>query len=148
MGLFNKIFRPNTYGLVDANLETYFKVRAAFPTDRIPTEYGVSMPIQYHAVNTAIQARGLSPSETETALRVFMMGLAEAIDLNGGKKYVTEEQLIRAFLNAVYSADDVLQDQDKKDQFRSAVHSLLPKHARYHSVDLKSQVDLSFFLNP
>ena len=101
MGLFNKLFRSDCEGLIEAYLQTYKKIKNAPQFQAVAElfEEETKMPRELHYVNTAVKARRYNRHQLEELMGLFV----ENID-----SYVTttttlnETQFLIALLKAAH----------------------------------------------
>lgn len=144
MGMFNKLFKAKTVGLVEANLECYFMIRASIPSDQVTIE-GVTHPKQIMAMTATLERRKVG--------NVGITAYAETIPLivskvlESGKNHVSERFVIETFTRAVFRAESADGNAQSEREFEAALKDLLPKYASQFGVNLDVLIDCGEMIN-
>jgi hypothetical protein len=101
MGLFNKLFKSDCEGLIEAYLQTYKKVKDTpfFQVAAESFEEETKMPKEFHYANTAVKARFYNQYQLEKVMELFMEGINDYIKR---AKSLDERQLLLALLKAAH----------------------------------------------
>ena len=101
MGLFNKLFKSDCEGLIEAYLQTYKKIKNApqFQAAAKLFEKETKMPKEFHYANTAVKARRYNQYQLEEMMGRFMGGVKDRVERT---KSLNETQLLIALLKAAH----------------------------------------------
>jgi len=101
MGLFNKLFKSDCEGMIEAYLQTYKKIKNApqFQAAAELFEEETKMPKEFHYANTAVKARRYNQYQIEELLGLFMEGIKGYVDRT---KSLNETQLLIALLKSAH----------------------------------------------
>jgi hypothetical protein len=101
MGFFNKLFKSDCEGLIEAYLQTYKKIKNApqFQAAAMLFEEETKMPKEFHYANTAVKARRYDQYRLEEMMGLFMGGIKDHVERT---KSLNETQLLIALLRAAH----------------------------------------------
>jgi len=104
MGLFNKLFKSDCEGLIEAYLQTYKKIRNA-PQVQVAAELfeeETKMPREFHYANTVVNSRRYNQYQTEELMGLFMEYINGHIKRT---KKLNETQLLIALIKAAHDME-------------------------------------------
>jgi len=101
MSLFNKLFKSDCEGLIEAYLQSYKKIKSS-PQFQVAAELfedEFKMAKEFHFANTTVMARRYGQYQQESLMTYFMTDIASQVEKT---KTLDETQLLVALLKAAH----------------------------------------------
>ena len=136
MGLFNKLFKSDCEGLIEAYLQTYKKIKNApqFQAAAELFEEDTKMPREFHYVNTAVKARRYNQYQLEELMGLFMGDINDYVKRT---KSLNETQLLNSLLKAAHYVEA---GKDINPNFETIATKYIARH--FGQYELSNKIDI------
>lgn len=136
MGLFNKLFKSDCEGLIEAYLQTYKKIKNApqFQAAAELFEEETKMPKEFHYANTAVKARRYNQYQLDELMGLFMEGIKDHVERT---KSLNETQLLIALLKAAHYVEA---GKDINHNFETIATKYIARYFGKH--ELSNKIDI------